>query len=355
MDIKIAFLTSYSETNHKGLHRSSNGWVGSYSWEYHCYGLYVDRNDFQLSLEGYEVIRKIYKDECPDYGRGSSSDGDGSGSTIEDSGCTQGKHNNLTEQLNNSLLSQYGFRFIACNNPSELKYNLLEFAQKPFEHFYEKWYEQGRLITKEIEEIDANIKQLESKKSWLKWNRDRKCVQNCSDQICALINKGLIDINNWSYGSLLDCAIDNGDKILIDAIYRNEKSPNTALHNAIELQDCLLENKSWIGFFSDLIYGGILFLEHWEYLASALPLLPDDIILNIFSENQKDMIYEGVLIPSNKINLITKGLDCFLDVQNLTEEIETFKDVIDKTIVELRISGRNDVSMCIQKYIDGYF
>jgi len=355
MDIEIAFLTMYSETNHKGLHRSSNGWVGSSSWESCCLGLYINRNDFQLSLQGYEVIRKIYDEERPDNKRGSSSDGDGSGNSSSSSGCSQGKHNNLCERLNNSILRQYGLHFVPCKELSELKYNLIEIWRKPFETFYEKWYEQGRVITNQIEEINTNIKQLESKKSWLNWNRNRKCVQNSSEQICSLINKGLIDINNWSNGSLLDCAIDNGDRLLIDTIYKKEKKPVTVLHHAIELQDCLLENKSWIGFFSDFVYGGVFFLEHWEYFAAALPLLPDNVILNIFSRDQQDMNYEGIHIPSDKIRKITKELDSFLDVEYSTDKIELFKDAIDEAILEMESSGKYSAVNCIRNFVDYYF
>lgn len=355
MDIKIAFLTSYSEINHKGLHHSSNGWVGSFSWESRCLGLYVNRNDFQLSLQGYEEICKIYKEERPEYERGSSSDGDGSGNCCSCSGCSQGKHNNLCEQLNNSILNQYGFLFIPCDDSSELKYDLMEIGRKPFDSFYEKWHEQVRVITKQLEEIDTNIKQLESRKSWLNWNRNRKCVQNSSEQICSLINQGLVDINNWKHGSLLDSAIDNEDKMLIDTIYKKEKRPNTIVHHAIELQDCLLENKSWIGFFSDLVYGGILFLEHWEYFAAALPLLPDNVILNIFSKVQRDMNYEGIQIPSDKVRKIIKKLDRFLDIDYFTDEIKLFKDTIDKAISEMESSGRDTTANCIQNFVDYYF
>lgn len=355
-DIKIAFLTFHTETNHKGLHHSSNGWVGSSSWEFSCLGLYVNRNDFQLSLQAYELIRKIYNEEHPEYKRGgSSSDGDGSGSSYTSYGCYQGKHNNLCEQLNNTLLSQYGLHFIPCNEPSELKYNLMEIVKKPFETFYEKWYEQVRVIANQIKEIDANIKQLESKKSWLNWNRNRKCVQNCSEQICSLINQGLIDINNWEHGSLLDCAIDNEDKILIDTIYKNEKKPVTVHHHAIELQDCLLENKSWIGFFSDFVYGKLFFLKHWEYFAAALPLLPDEVLLNIFSKDKHDMNYEGIQITSDKISKITNKLENFLDFEYYTNEIKLFKDAIDKTITEMESSKRYPAANCIRNFVDVYF
>ena len=355
MDIKIAFLTSYSEINHKGLHHSSNGWVGSFSWESRCLGLYVNRNDFQLSLQGYEEICKIYKEERPEYERGSSSDGDGSGNCCSCSGCSQGKHNNLCEQLNNSILNQYGFLFIPCDDSSELKYDLMEIGRKPFDSFYEKWHEQVRVITKQLEEIDTNIKQLESRKSWLNWNRNRKCVQNSSEQICSLINQGLVDINNWKHGSLLDCAIDNGDTELIDTIYLKEKKPITISHHQIELKDCLLEHKSWIGFFSDLVYGGIWFLEHWSYFAAALPLLPDKIILNIFSKNHQDINYKGILIPSDKIAKITKELDKFLDIDCFTEEGEAFKDSIDKAIAEMVDSGRKETSDIVQQFVDSYY
>lgn len=360
MDIKIAFLTLCSVSYDEGFHRSSNGWVRSVCYEARCIGLYVDRNDCIFTLQGYEAIKNIYETERLEntkyyYDVDHDDNGNSESSII----CSQGKHNDLTERLNKSILSHYGFHFIACDNSSELKHNLFEFAQKPFKDFYNKWYERERMITKQISEIDANIKQLESKMTWLEENRNSECVQNCSHQICSLINQGLIDINSWLFSknkSLLDIAIQNEDKFLIDTIYKYERKPITKKTDPVYLQDSLLENKSWLGFFSNYVYGVLPFLGHWDNFVTALPLLSDEFILNFFSNSPQAMEYENIIISSTKIKELKKSLDDFLNSSiYYTEELAAFETSLNQIISDLEASGRKHVAECLQEVKSYYF
>ena len=337
-EIKIGYLCK-TTTTITGYYRNSNGWDQTEMVDFHCCGLKCDCENICFTLQDYERFIDLEHGYRPKDERSSDKTwGQEKGTTTEVCIISNG----IVKALNEAFSELYSIHFVCANQNDELLYDFCEvIGCEEYQDFERYRFSFTYNLKLKIYEIDKQIEDLQKQRdnllNTIPYQKEiaeqafKKITENDRISVNAIIP------NLQMYP--LDVALKKGDKDMLEYLLRA---------GAIKCKNRVsrfrpLKMESWYGFFKLWKHLGFQPVKA-HLLLDKMHLLPDDVIISIFSKNNTEVLYED----------ITLSRDCIQTIRNLITELyekrsnqETEKDLLclfEKLIISKRYGVINVIT-----------
>lgn len=339
--IRVGYLCTNTITI-GGSYYTSNGYFQTREEKMHCDGLKTDCSNLKFTLQDFEQLIDIEKQYKPEDKESiDKTYGEESGTTIEKYVIA----NNVVEALNNAFSETYCVLFTKADNKNELLYSLSEIVG------CEEYQEIENTITwiaptvrkellnldKQIQKLGKQIKTLQNNREQLERTIPLKKYAKISTSLKAIIGNQELDVNALipHYNVYpLDIAFLIKDKELLECLL---KAGACKLKDSRHKRRSLsaLRMGSWYGFFKFWKESGSQTVDI-HLIIKNMYLLPDDIIINIFTENNKSVMYEDINLSAIFFKDIRKLISNLYDKRTIQKTEKDLYDLFEQLILSKR-------------------
>lgn len=320
--IKIGYLCETKSTISPGYSRCSNGWYQTEIIDFHCYGLKTDCSNLQFIFQDYEQLLDLDRKYRPEDKQSSDRTyRKKSGTSIEKRFVS----NSIVEELNKAFSEKYNVLFVEACDGDNLPYLFLEVVGcKEYQIIENNVTGVDYSVRLKIQNLDEQIRELQRQQKELLENKPfKRYVQRSRDAIKTIIGNYRIDANKiiphfQIYP--LDIAFLMKDKELLENLLRAGAYNYKHIHSKRVLSP--LRIGSWYGFFK--LWGRTAQYVDFHLLFNNMHLLPDDVIINIFSENNTCVLYEDITIS---VSFFKDIRDLIIRLHEKLSNQETEKDL----------------------------